>query len=377
MNSYRIGIDASSSKEGGGIRHLTEILKHFKPLNYPIKNIKVWGNQRTLSKIPEYPWLIKIHVPILEKSIFHRLYWWLFLFDSTLKRDCDVLLSTGGTFLGRFRPFVAMSRNMLVFDKKERSRYGWSINRLRLIILRYAQSVTFRKAAGIIFVSKYAQEVVSTQVDLAKKKTTVIYHGVAKEFNNQPKIQKNFSNNDVINLLYVSTIDAYKHNWNVVEATHQLREKGYNLYLNVIGGNGFRPSMKKFRCSIEKFDPLSQYIRYHGMLDHQDVVEHYKNADIFVYSSTCENMPNILIEAMSAGLPIVCSKHQPMPEFIDNAAEYYDPTSAVATANALETVINSSEKRTQISELAYQKSKKYSWEKCSHETFSFLLKFVR
>jgi glycosyltransferase involved in cell wall biosynthesis len=377
MNSFRIGIDASSSREGGGVRHLTEILKNLNPLNYPIQNIKVWGNKRTLSKLPDYPWLIKNHVPILEKSIFHRIFWWLFLFDNILEKECDVLLSTGGTFVGRFRPFVAMSRNMLVFDRVERSRYGWSINRLRLISLRFAQSATFQNAAGIIFISRYAKEVVSEQVDLAKKMTRVVYHGVSKEFNNRPKPQKLFSKDDVIKLLYVSTIDAYKHNWVVVEATHELRRRGYNVHLDVIGGNGFGPSMKKFERSVKRFDPLSQYIFYHGLLDHKNVVQYYKNADIFVYSSTCENMPNILIEAMSAGLPIVCSKSQPMPEFIGNAAEYYDPTSAIETANALVKLINDPEKRTQISELAYQMSKKYSWEKCSDETFSFLLNFVK
>ncbi len=377
MKKIRIGIDASSSREGGGVRHLTEILKHFNPLNHQIENIKVWGNKRTLSNLPSNPWLIKNHVPILEKSVFHRVFWWLFLFDNILKSECDVLLSTGGTFVGRFRPFVAMSRNMLVFDEVERSRYGWSVNRLRLLLLRFAQSLTFQNADGIIFISKYAQGIISDQVDLTKKVTSVIHHGVSHDFYSEPKPQKFFSENDVIKLLYVSTIDAYKHNWVVVEATHRLRQKGYNVTLDVIGGNGFSPSMKIFKRSINRFDPLSKYIHYHGLIHHKDVVQHYKNADIFVYSSTCENMPNILMEAMSAGLPIVCSKYQPMPEFAGNAAQYYDPTSAIETVNALESLIKNPEKRKQISELAYQIAKKYTWDECSDKTFAFLLKFSK
>ena len=36
----------------------------------------------------------------------------------------------------------------------------------------------------------------------------------------------------------------------------------------------------------------------------------------FIFASTCENMPNILIEGMSSGLPILCSNYLPMPEFL-------------------------------------------------------------
>jgi glycosyltransferase involved in cell wall biosynthesis len=372
----RIGIDASSSREGGGIRHLSEVLKNFDPSNTQIDVVKVWGNQKTLNKLPEFDWLIKIHVPILEKSIFHRVYWWMFIFDHLLKKECDVLLSTGGTFLGRFRPFVAMSRNMLVFDKVERARYGYSLNRLRLITLNYAQSKTFLNASGIIFISNYAQKVISDELNLSTKSSKVIHHGISNDFFNKPRIQREFVKGDKIKLLYVSTIDAYKHQWNVIQAVNNLRIKGYNLHLNLIGGNGFDASMKKFKATMDKYDPQSSFIYYHGLIDHDHVFKFYQDADIFIYSSTCENMPNILIEAMSAGLPIACSNFQPMPEFIQEATEYFNPTSVFETENVLEKLINNSTRRSEISKTAYELALKYSWGRCSDETFAFLVEIA-
>jgi glycosyltransferase involved in cell wall biosynthesis len=118
------------------------------------------------------------------------------------------------------------------------------------------------------------------------------------------------------------------------------------------------------------------FIHYHGMVDHSDVVDYYKNADMFVYSSTCENMPNILIEAMSSGLPIASSNFQPMPEFIQNATEYFDPTSVVETEIVIEKLINDPIRRSEISTRAFQLASQYSWEKCANETFEFLKEIV-
>ena len=35
--------------------------------------------------------------------------------------------------------------------------------------------------------------------------------------------------------------------------------------------------------------------------------EWYNKVDLFAYPTSCENLPNILLEAMAAGLPIACS----------------------------------------------------------------------
>ena len=46
---------------------------------------------------------------------------------------------------------------------------------------------------------------------------------------------------------------------------------------------------------------LADRVRFHGHCD--DVVPHYRNADLFVFPSRLENSPLVLLEAMSHGLP--------------------------------------------------------------------------
>ena len=46
-------------------------------------------------------------------------------------------------------------------------------------------------------------------------------------------------------------------------------------------------------------------------------------------------MPNILIEAMSSGLPILCSNYSPMSEFLKDGGEYFNPTSVESTEKSI------------------------------------------
>jgi glycosyltransferase involved in cell wall biosynthesis len=62
-------------------------------------------------------------------------------------------------------------------------------------------------------------------------------------------------------------------------------------------------------------------------------------SDIFVFASSCENMPNTLIEGMAAGLKIACSSRGPMPEVLKDAGYYFDPESPVSISKAIEQII--------------------------------------
>jgi glycosyltransferase involved in cell wall biosynthesis len=83
-------------------------------------------------------------------------------------------------------------------------------------------------------------------------------------------------------------------------------------------------------------------------------------------------MPNILIEAMAAGLPIACSNRGPMPEVLGDAGVYFNPESPEEISDALEKLITDRVLRETSAWSAYEEAKKYSWEKCADQTFRFI-----
>ena len=97
----------------------------------------------------------------------------------------------------------------------------------------------------------------------------------------------------------------------------------YNLELHLVGG-GYEPYLSEF-LDIKKQLDVNDRVIYHGKVAPAEMVKYYHSADAFLFASSCENLPNILIEAMSAGLPIACSSIEPMPTVLEEAGIYFTP----------------------------------------------------
>ena len=172
-----IGIDASNIRGGGGVVHLMEMLRAASPATEGVSKVIVWGGRKTLSQLEDRSWMEKITPAALEAGFWTRTVWQMFSLTTAVRAmGCDVLYIPGGTYLGTFRPFVACSQNLLPFDKRERKRYGWSVTSLRLNALRFLQSVTFRRASGIIYLSDYSRRIVSGSCRLEDCEDIVIAH---------------------------------------------------------------------------------------------------------------------------------------------------------------------------------------------------------
>lgn len=375
-----LGIDASAVGSGGAKRHLIEILKYFVPYKYEFSTIKIWARQDVLDQIPDYPYLIKYSHPFLNKGLIYRSFWQLFIRDYTIKNEIDVFFSPFGTYIGRFRPYVTMSQNMLVFDKKEQRRFGFSWHRLKFILLFYIQVRSFRKSQGLIFISKYACKSISKYVDYSKINTKIINHGISKEFKKEPfkqKLLSDYTFSKTFKFLYVSTIFQYKHQCNVVEAISRLRNKGLPLSLTLVGSIGQKEIGENLSEKIRLVDPEGLFITWHQNVGLTKVADFYHTSDAFIFASSCENMPNILIEAMASSLPIVCSSSKPMPEFLENAGLYFNPTNIQDLENALIKLINNPDLRTLLANRSLEYSNKYSWEICADSTYQFLSNFCK
>lgn len=381
MRGITIGIDAVNLRNGGGITHLKEFLTHARPEEHGIERIIIFSGRYTLDQLPERKWIVKHHDRLMDMALPFRTGFQLFAMDKLLQRyGCDILFAPGGLYQGGFRPFVGMSQNMLLFEKTERDRHGLSWPWVRLNILRKLQSRCFRRAEGIIFISKYAKNYILGDLkDLNGKENRLIHHGVGKRFEKPPKPQvplSGYSSESPFKLLYVSSIVCYKHQWNVVEAVARLRGEGYPISLQIIGAPLSTSSMVLLEKAIAKFDPTGQFAFYLGVSPFEEIEKAYHEADGFIYASTCENMPNIVIEAMSSGLPMVASHYGPMPEFLGDACLYFDPVSMEGIVAALKTYLDNPERRAELADRAHRYSQQYTWENCSLETLGFLSEVV-
>lgn len=370
-----IGIDAANLRRGGGVTHLVELLRAAQPAAYGIDRVVVWGGQATLNTLDDCPWLDKRDPPALDKGLLWRSLWQRYrLSQAARDAGCDVLFVPGGNYAGDFHPVVTMSRNMLPFEWRELKRYGWSILALKLLLLRLSQSRSYRKVDGLIFLTEYARQAILAVTGGLRAETSTIPHGLNPRFIQVPKPQRAIADYDDANpcrVLYVSIIDQYKHQWVVVEAIAALRLQGFSVVLDLVGP-AYPPSLKRLNEAIARFDPDRSWVRYHGAIPFNDLHLRYAQADLGLFASSCENMPNILLETMASGLPIACSNRGPMPEVLGDTGAYFDPECPRDIARALHELLDSPQLRTELANASYERALKFSWQRCADETFKFL-----
>jgi glycosyltransferase involved in cell wall biosynthesis len=370
-----LGIDASNIRFGGGVTHLRELLRAAEPRAHGFSQVIVWGGESTLRQVQDRPWLVKAHLPVLDRSLWHQALWQRFrLSRQAAAAVCDMLFVPGGSYAGDFHPIVTMSRNLLPFEWRELRRFGFSWLTLKLALLRLVQSGTFRGADGLIFLTRYARDTVMSVIGATDGRSAIVPHGIDERFKHPPREQLPIGSYTVerpFRILYVSIVDMHKHQWNVAEAVAQLRASGMPVALDLVGP-AYAPALRCLRNTLERLDPEGEFIHYSGPVPHALLHERYLGHQMCVFASSCENMPNILLEGMASGLPIACSNRGPMPEVLGEPGVYFDPEDTDGIAAALRELIASPALRARVAQAAFEGVQAYSWGRCAEETFGFL-----
>jgi glycosyltransferase involved in cell wall biosynthesis len=113
-------------------------------------------------------------------------------------------------------------------------------------------------------------------------------------------------------LLSVGRLSHEKGHADLVRAFPKMRELAGGLPLRlVLAGEGpERPQIEKLCRSLN----LTDVIKLVGQQD--DISPYYSIADIFVLPSLSEGCPNVLLEAMAAGVPVVATAVGGVPEVV-------------------------------------------------------------
>jgi glycosyltransferase involved in cell wall biosynthesis len=205
------------------------------PLEHGIREVHVWAYKSLLDVLPERDWLVKHNPPELEQSLLKQVAWQIRRLPYEARQaGCDIMLNTDAGTMSNVRPCVTMSRDMLSYEPGEIDRYGWTKARLRLILLRYIQNRSLRRADGAVFLTQHAARVIQQSCG-ALQRVGLIPHGVGENFR---KLERKLvwpQGERPVRLLYISNAAWYKHQWMVVQAVELLRRRGLNVTLTLVG----------------------------------------------------------------------------------------------------------------------------------------------
>lgn len=122
------------------------------------------------------------------------------------------------------------------------------------------------------------------------------------------------------------------------------------------------PAYSECQQFVEENNLQGQVI-FKGKVAYEDLPSVYKSAALFVYPSSCENCPNILLEAIGCGLPVIASKTEPMPEFAKDSALYFDENDYNDIAHKMNYVLDNPAELNEMRNKSIFLRENYTWEK--------------
>jgi len=359
-------IDASRNRSGGAISHILGILNDgINPNIYGINKVYICSYSKLLNLINDKPWLNKVNHSFLEKSIFHQLLWQIFILPRFFKKKkVKACLYTDASAIVMIKNSIVMSRDMLSFEAGHIKLFPKFKDRLRLKIIGWLQVISMRRAKNVVFLTKYAQTEISKYAGKLNS-TSIIPHGLKNNFISIWKSRTEINNS--ISIIYISNASYYKHHINVLKAVKKIYKMGIDVKLNLIGANVGAASYD-LRQAI-KIEDAENYVRTTKFMNVNEIVDELKNADIGVFASSCENMPNTLVEMMGSGIPIACSNRGPMLEVLGTNNFTFNPFKSSEIYDVLMDMINNYENAKEHGKFCLERSKKFSWLRCSEDTF--------
>jgi glycosyltransferase involved in cell wall biosynthesis len=146
----------------------------------------------------------------------------------------------------------------------------------------------------------------------------------------------------------------------LLRALRQLRTAtARDVRLVVVGKGGEEGDVEEGLRALARDAGLDPYVRWAGAVDHADLFRYYAACDLFCLASEKEGWPNVLLEAMSCGLPSVAFSTWGVPEILS------DPSLGVLvrqrTPSAFRTAIQCGLDRKWDRAAIARRAKRYDW----------------
>ncbi len=114
-------------------------------------------------------------------------------------------------------------------------------------------------------------------------------------------------------VLCVSRLVPIKNVAVFIDAVAVARRRHPDVCAVIVGEGPLQTALKERATALGIGDAL----RFAGYVDQQDLPRWYRAADVFVLSSDFDNSPNVVLEAMASGLPVVATDVGGVADFLE------------------------------------------------------------
>lgn len=363
----KVFLNLLSASTGGQISRASAFLDRFEEFDKNSELIIIKEKSVVIEHISSKKFLT-IDIPLYKGKlkIIQRIIWENFFMPSLIKKlNADVYLTFSHYLPNIIKipvPSVVGVSNLAPFSKIAKEHESW-FNKIRLMVLKKTIISSANRANCVLALSHTCKKILQ-QHGVKVEKIKVTPNGVDtywSQLSKDPNILKNLEINKPY-ILYVSHFYYYKNHKRLIEAYHQLLSSNLIKHQLVLVGKPHDIGCyKKIKKLVEKLNLINEVIIIPG--EHKrNLKELYQQTSLFIFPSLIENCPNILLEAMMSGAPIVTSNLDPMPEFGGDAAVYFNATDILDISKTIEVILKDEEQIKILRHEATRQAAKYSWD---------------
>jgi glycosyltransferase involved in cell wall biosynthesis len=227
---------------------------------------------------------------------------------------------------------------------------------------------SIERADAVIAVSDFTRREIEDVYPSARGKVHVVHHGVRPAVQppaddapaELPPLPERF-------VLAVGTIEPRKNLGALLDAMRIVRSdaKLSDVALVVVGGPGWLSDRLEQRLALEQTN--GRVLRL-GYVSDAALGALYRTAAAFAFPTLYEGFGLPALEAMAAGLPVVCSNVASLPEVVGDAALRVDEPLAEPLAGALRRVLSDDALAADLRRRGLERAAAFTWDQAARQT---------
>ncbi len=227
------------------------------------------------------------------------------------------------------------------------------------------------KAARVIAISEHTREELKRYLNSSPKRTLAIPLAASNRFFQRraereiEQVKKRYGI-DSPYVLSIGSLEPRKNLPKLIDAWGMLPESlRRTVKLVLAGGSGWLNS--PLEAQIERLG-LADSVSILGYVEDEELPCLYQGALLFVYPSLAEGFGLPVVEAMASGAPVVTSRNSSLQEIAEGAAILVDPLDASRISEGIQSLLESTSTRAELTELGLKRARTFSWRSVAERT---------
>jgi glycosyltransferase involved in cell wall biosynthesis len=220
-------------------------------------------------------------------------------------------------------------------------RFAHTMSRIKNIYARLLYRAACHRSQRVITVSEFSKKEILHFFDIGTKLEVIPHVVDTRSFEKQysaawkQEVLSKYKIHDPY-LLFVGNIKPHKNLITLLKAFAQIAQQVDPVKLVLVGKiDGLETKDEEVFQLLRKEPSLQDRVLFTGAVEQEELPVLFQSARLFVFPSYYEGFGTPPLEALAAGIPVICSNAGPIPEVCGNRVSYFSPFDVKALSELL------------------------------------------